>query len=402
MLLMAVVFTAGTTLPSMFVKPVAEALRVGRTQVTVNITISTISSMLTAAFAGRYLSQGKIRRTMLVCITINAAAFMGYSLFQRIGLFYMASAVVGFCTTMLCSLPVPMLINNWFENRIRGRVTAIAMAGSGIGAMLLHPLVGYINEYWGWQYSFRLLSCVMLLVVLPAIAFTVFDSPAIKGLAKADTNGGETETQAEHEAEHEAEHGAERSGMSAMLRNRVFQAMILICLLFGLITSLYNVNAVSYFTDAGLTQLQAAAMISVSSAMGIAGKLLLGTASDKAGIKRGIATGAVVLLLGTGCMLAVMISPGFVFPSAVLLGMGNALPTVGAPLLIAHLFGDEAFGTLIGVGQMFISLGAVAGSLMGSAVFDASGSYAFAWVINLFFIGSVWVLSRLPSVNKAI
>ncbi|MEL7604040.1 MAG: hypothetical protein AAGU77_12870 [Bacillota bacterium] len=31
MLLMAVVFTAGITLPSMFVKPVAEALQVGRT-----------------------------------------------------------------------------------------------------------------------------------------------------------------------------------------------------------------------------------------------------------------------------------------------------------------------------------------------------------------------------------
>lgn len=395
MLLMAVVFTAGITLPSMFVKPVAEALQVGRTPVTANMTITTVFAMLTAAFAGRYLTHGKIRRTMLVCITLDAAAFIGYSLFHKIQLFYMTSAVVGFCTTMLCTVPVPMLINNWFAKRIRGRVMAVAMTGSGLGAMALHPAVGYINEYWGWRYSYRLLGVVMLLVLLPAIVFTVYDFPAARGLNKAGADGEDAQAP-------EIARETEQVSVRALLRGRTFQTVFFVCVLYGLTTSLYNVNAVAYFTDSGLTQLQAAGLLSLSSASGIAGKLLLGAVSDRAGVKKGVDAGAAALLPGTCCMLAVGISTGFAFPSAILLGMGNALPTVGAPLLIAYLFGGVAFGTLNGIGQTAISMGVAAGSVLGSAVFDATGSYTAAWVLNVFLIMVAWILTRLPSVHAKI
>lgn len=392
MLLMAVVFTAGITLPSMFVKPVAEALQVSRTQVTANTTITTVSAMLTAAFAGRYLSRGNIRKTMPVCIILNAGAFIGYSLFYKIHMFYIASAVVGFCTTMLCTIPVPMLINNWFAKRIRGRVMAAAMAGSGFGAMALHPAVGYINEYWGWRYSYLLLGGVMLLVLLPAILFTVYDLPSDRGLTKASSDGEQAQAL-------EAEEEGGMQSVRALLRSNAFRTAVFLCLLFGLTTSLYNVNAVAHFTDMGLTQVQAAGLLSLSSASGITGKLLLGALSDRAGVKKSVNAGAAALLLGTCCMLAMGKFAGFAFPAAVLLGMGNALPTVGAPLLIAYLFGNKLFGTINGIGQMTISLGVAAGSLLGSAVFDTTGSYETAWVLNIFLIIGVFAFSYLPSVH---
>ena len=72
------------------------------------------------------------------------------------------------------SLPIVWtgVLNNWFAKH-RGKAIGITMAGTGVGAFLLPPLVEYLISNHGWRTAYRGIGIGALIVSLP-IVFALF------------------------------------------------------------------------------------------------------------------------------------------------------------------------------------------------------------------------------------
>lgn len=137
-------------------------------------------------------------------------------------------------------------------------------------------------------------------------------------------------------------------------------------------------------------------MISIFLIIGIFGKLLLGRIADKYGIYRALIFGASTLALSFVAMLFASFAWG-PWLVAVIFGFGLAMGSVLPPLVTASIYGRAMYGEAYGFVQSSVQMGAAFGPLLVSFIFDSSGSYYLAWVINIGFAlltGFLWFLAH--------
>ena len=140
----------------------------------------------------------------------------------------------------------------------------------------------------------------------------------------------------------------------------------------------------------------AGTVVSIYLLLGVFGKLLLGRIADKYGIYHAIIFGATTLALSFVAMLFVPFAWG-PWLVAVVFGFGLALGSVLPPLVTASIYGRAMYGEAYGFVQSATQVGAAFGPLLVSYIFDASGSYYMAWIINIGFAlltGFLWFLAH--------
>ena len=82
---------------------------------------------------------------------------------------------------------------------------------------------------------------------------------------------------------------------------------------------------------------------------------------------------------------------------AVVFGFGLAMGSVLPPLVTASIYGRAMYGEVYGFVQSSVQMGAAFGPLLVSYIFDSSGSYYPAWIINIGFAlltGFLWFLAH--------
>lgn len=70
-----------------------------------------------------------------------------------------------------------VLVKNWFPPHERGTANAIYAMGGCIGPALAIPLYGWLNQSWGWEYSFFVPAALGLACVIPFFLKWVSDQP---------------------------------------------------------------------------------------------------------------------------------------------------------------------------------------------------------------------------------
>lgn len=70
-----------------------------------------------------------------------------------------------------------VLVKNWFPPHERGTANAIYAMGGCIGPALAIPLYGWLNQSWGWEYSFFVPAAFGLACVIPFFLKWVSDQP---------------------------------------------------------------------------------------------------------------------------------------------------------------------------------------------------------------------------------
>lgn len=137
----------------------------------------------------------------------------------------------------------------------------------------------------------------------------------------------------------------------------------------------------------------AATIISVYSAVGIIGKIVLGHISDRYGALISTIYDTSLLAL---TYFAMLFSDQLViaFIMAILFGLGNAIGTVLPPLITSEIYSDESYSVAYGYVNSGVQLGMTIGSLYAAGVADIMGSYNFSWMSIILFsllIGVLWV-----------
>ena len=349
---------------------VTEDLEISRSAFTLANTVLQALGIFLSPFVTRFLAKGNMRVIQSVSILGYCASYFSYSLAQSPIHLYISSLFLGVFYLNATLIPVSMMVTNWFTAR-RGLAMSLAMAGIGVGGTIFSPVLTFFLESYGWRASYRLMALIILVIALPAALFLLRKRPEDLGL---EPLGGQPDTQA----------GA---GDYHLPLGKVFFWLLLI----GMLTNgLINAGALGHFPPAMQESHGAAvqaAVISAYSLISIGGKLILGWVNDRFGVV--VSTTYACILFGLSFVFILLSakSVAMLYAMAVVFGLGNAIGTVTPPLLTAEVFGKENYSKAYGIVNSFTQVGLSLGSLAVASVYDATGTYRFAWAMLLVLTG---------------
>ncbi|MBQ5583127.1 MAG: MFS transporter [Ruminiclostridium sp.] len=345
---------------------VTEDLKISRSAFTLANTVLQALGIFLSPLVTRFLAKGNMRVIQSVSILGYCASYFSYSLAQSPIHLYISSLFLGVFYLNATLIPVSMMVTNWFTAR-RGLAMSLAMAGIGVGGTIFSPVLTFFLESYGWRASYRLMAGIILVIALPAALFLLRKRPEDLGL---EPLGGQPAAQV-------------GGGDFHLPLGRFFFWLLLI----GMLTNgLINAGALGHFPPAMQESHGAAvqaAVISAYSLISIGGKLILGWVNDRFGVV--VSTTYACILFGLSFLFILLSakSVAMLYAMAVVFGLGNAIGTVTPPLLTAEVFGKENYGKAYGIVNSFTQVGLSLGSLAVASVYDATGTYRFAWVMLL-------------------
>ena len=350
---------------------VTQDLGISRSAFTLANTVLQALGIFLSPFVTRFLARGNMRVIQSVSILGYCASYFSYSLAQSPIHLYISSLFLGVFYLNATLIPVSMMVTNWFTAR-RGLAMSLAMAGIGVGGTIFSPVLTFFLESYGWRVSYRLMAGIILVIALPAALFLLRKRPEDVGL---EPLGGQQA----------AAQGMGSAGDFSLRQS--WGTVFFWLLLLGMLTNgLINAGALGHFPPAMQESHGAAvqaAVISAYSLISIGGKLILGWINDRFGVV--VSTTYACTLFGLSFVFILLAdqSVSMLYAMAVVFGLGNAIGTVTPPLITAEVFGKENYSKAYGIVNSFTQVGLSLGSLAVASVYDAAGSYRFAWVMLL-------------------
>ena len=332
-------------------------------------TISSVICIFTGPIAGKLLRGKYMRPTFFICVVGTLVSYACYGFCHSLWQFYLVGALVGIFAMGCGTIPVSVLITNWFEKN-RGLMISIAMMGISIGGTVLSPLLSWLIVEFGWRYAYFILCALSLIVLVPIALFVVRRAPQDVGLEPYG-HGEETAVSTKKK-------NVPASNWNATLkeaRKTPILWMFAVGAFLIYFTACFMGHMSYYLQGVGFDAAAVASYISLYSVVAIIGKLVLGRIFDRFGPKIGILFGCGTFLLFLVGFLFVQGSPMMLYFAAVMYGFGTCTATVAIPIMTTSVFGAKNYSELYG----FISAFTMAGSAIGSSaigfLYDLTGSY---------------------------
>jgi len=120
-----------------------------------------------------------------------------------------------------------------------------------------------------------------------------------------------------------------------------------------------------------------AALVGIIGGASVAGRMGLGSLADRAGVVRLYQASFLVLALSYGIWLSAASYPIMVV-FALVMGAGYGGYVALSPAVVAHLFGTNRMGTMLGALYTSGGFGAMVGPPLVGLIIDRTGSYRFA------------------------
>ncbi len=287
--------------------------------------------------------------------------FVAYALIESIGL----SGTFGIVTT---------LVSRWFT-RNRGLALALVSSGVGLGTLVIVPGAERLISAMDWSRAYLVFG-IAAGVIMVAAAFFMRPAPpaALRPPAfPARTPSSEIKT-AGGILDRTQELGLWKSISSP--RMIVLLAAFLI---FFFCNQMVTVHLVNYATDTGINPLAAAGLISIIGVISIAGRMVIGTCSERIGINNALIFTHVFLVLSFLCLIFSHDMWSFYLFAAIFgFTYGGEVPQI--PLFIGKFFGTRTMATLMGLTLFVGNIGGALGAWAGGRIFDVSGSYRWAFI----------------------
>ena len=339
-----------------YIVPVTADLGFSRGQYTLNQTIMFFSAMLGSMIGPSLFNRFGTVRVQRAAIAVMGAAYFCLSLAGSIAPFYLIYAVCGFTMSLASTLPVSIVITQWFPEKAN-TAAGIAMVGTGVGGALFSPVANALIESVGWRRSFAVFALLIAGVSLLA-SFFMFNER--KGAVRLSAPGEKVKV---------------RASKSLILMCTGMAVLNLVgCMVSGVLTP--------HMRDLGYSS-SAAAMASSGSMVAMAlGKFCYGFMLDRLGL---IPCLYISLLGGAVSTVGLMF---FIHPVMLaLVYMNNffvaPIGSVALPAIAGYFTDDPRekisySGTIGAVGS---AAGAVNYMITG-LIYDATGSYTALFILT--------------------
>lgn len=170
-----------TSLSNSWQIAVTEDLEFSRTAYSISGTIIQAVGIFLGQVASYYLTKYNFKKLWTAFAILFSAEVFGFSLAQDQYHFYISAFVVGVCFIATTSIPIMMMINNWFYEK-RGFATSIVVSGISAGGAILSPLISRVISNYGWRTSYRMYSLIILVIAIVFGVFLIYLKPEDRGM----------------------------------------------------------------------------------------------------------------------------------------------------------------------------------------------------------------------------
>ena len=348
------IFTLTNYTQGFFVGPVTSEFGWSAPQFFLSYTVLMCSGLLTGPLIGYIAQRVGLRTVGIVGLIGHSLAYVVLSLNTgSLMLWYLSWALVAILGAG--SLPIIWtgVLNNWFTKH-RGKAIGITMAGTGLGAFLLPPIVEFLIANHGWRTAYRGIGLGALLISLP-IVFALFKE-------KPDSS---TATDGEAVA-----NKVETWGLTTRDAMRTKQFWILGAVLFltvivvaGLLSNFERIMTEQGFERSSIAQIAAVMGLTV-----IIGRLMVGALVDRFWAPGVAACFFLVATLGLLILVGTQVTMATALLVAVMIGLAAGAELDLLAYLTGKYFGPAHYPAIFGLIIAFFTVGAgIAPPLFGMA-----------------------------------
>ncbi|NNJ11038.1 MFS transporter [Chloroflexales bacterium ZM16-3] len=359
--------------------------------------LSVLVQAFTSALVGWLLDRFGVRWVFAIGLLVLGSGLILTSRIRSLFDFYLAFGLVTGLGTAILGLTIHgTTVSRWFDRRgPRGLAIGLAYAGTGIGILLLAPLIERVIAASGWRPAYLLLAALALAGALPISLLLLRDTPAELGLRPLGApEAAATEPHARHAPER-------RWTFAEAVRTPAFWLLMLagLCSLYTL--RMVTVHQVAHFVDRGVSRATAAAVFGGSGLITAGSYIGFGLLSDRIGRERSFYLGAAAQAVALAMLLALPSDAplAYLYAYAVLWGVGEGSRSGLLTAIASDRFAGPQLGSIVGTLGAFFGLGAAIGSWAGGLIFDGLGSYTPAFLSALVATGVACACVAIAKAN---
>lgn len=383
---------------TVFFLPLSQDLNLNRTSTSLAFSLARAEGAIEGPVVGHLLDRYGPKPIMLTAVLLMG---IGYLLFSQVDS-YVTFLVVYLGVISLAHaggfMHAPMvLINTWFI-RHRARAITVSSAAFGLGGVLVAPVLSIVVQTWGWRLGAAIGGVLFLVIGVP-LCSTIRRSPESMGLLP---DGDEP---ARPTPDKDSPRQTVRSEVEVTLgeavRSFAFWGSVLAA---GIRNGSYHavsVHFVPLMVWKGLSQSEAALLLSAYAFLGMVATLVLGWVADKANKPR---MNAFILFAAASAMFLPILS-GSLWSLCLFTIFFAAVETT-FPLgwaVVGDLFGRKHYAKIRGYMTLFYTWGGVIGPVVAGAIFDRWKTYEpLLWsLVVLFILAGLFFASLNRSWQKA-
>jgi MFS family permease len=377
---------------TVFFLPLSQDLNLSRTSTSLAFSLARAEGAVEGPIIGHLLDRYGPKPIMVAAVLLMGVGYLILSQVQDYATFLIVYLGLISLAHAGGFMHAPMvLINTWFI-RHRARAITISSSAFGLGGVLIAPVLSVIVQAWGWRWGAAIGGVLFLTIGLP-LCLTIRRSPEGMGLLPdgdvpvREAGKDNTEDRSQREVD---------VTVREALRSFAFWGSVLAA---GIRNGSYHAIAVHFvplMVWKGLSQPQAALLLSVYAFLGMAFTLIFGWLADRANKPR--MTG-LILFAAAGAMFLPILGDSLwvlclftIFFAAV----ETTFPLGWA--VVGDLFGRKHYAMIRGYMTLFYTWGGVLGPVIAGAIFDRWHTYEpLLWSLVVVFMvaGALfWSLNR--------
>lgn len=332
---------------------------------------------LSRPFMGILVDRYGSKQVMLGGLGLAATALVLLSAASELWHFYVLFSLMSLGYGAASPATAVPLVARWFVRR-RATAQSLAGAGSPMGELMVVPVLTAVLLLTDWHTAYRILAVVVCLLLIPAALVLVRNRPEEMGL-RADNERGPQDgwTQA----------GLQEQGCSLRqaLGTSLFWHLGLGFFVCGFTMTFASTHFMVFAGDEGIEKMTASVAMGLIGGVGVLGSIAFGVLGDRFSRKNLLAL--VYLLRGMAfVVLSLLPASGhreeLLFVGAFLLGLSWTSTSPLTSVCVADAYGRRNLGGIFSTMFAIMPIGSGLGAFLAAWVFDATGSYGPALLLN--------------------
>lgn len=360
-------------------------------------TLGTLAAAIASPIIGQLYSKYNAKIILITGAILSGGAFCLFGIAEKLWQFYLIAAICQVGTAAISSIGVPLLINAWFDESVKGKALGIAFAGGSIGNMFLQQLVVISLSKYGYRYSYFIYGIISLIV---GLFVTIF-------ILRMPKNKDEMIKSSKEKSSGKSEDKTAETGYSfaEVKKIKYFWFYAVGFAFFGIYVSAVAVQYPAYLkSSVGIPGTTVGLVGSIIALFALGGNLVGGALFDKLGVVKCMI--AAFLFSMTSCILLILTAmvPTLAFGFAAFIGLSVFSYIMGPAYITGSLFGRKNYGTILGIINLMFAIGFSTGSSIFGLIIDKIG-YKVGWslviIVILIAYGSVIIgVKGMKKINE--
>lgn len=397
MIIQAIPFGVASNIQPQFVSYVVEGEGFTLASFSLLFTIGTVISAVASPIIGYLYSRISAKLMFLVGCILSGGGFLAFYFAHSLWQFYIFAGISQIGTAAISAIGVPLIINAWFGEEVKGKAMGLAFAGGSIGNIFLQQLVAYSLASQGYSRSYLLFGILSLVVGIPVTLLMIRMPKDHSEVVRAKNK---SKKDNDHDDKHEHDHKIEWGySLTEVKQSKYFWLFSIGFIFIGIYVSALAVQYPAYLRGhLGLSATFVGFVGSTFALFSLFGNIVGGFLFDRLGAVKTLI--AAFTLAGVACICLIFAPqiPQLAFGFATLKGLSVFAYMMGPAYLTGIFFGKKEYGAILGIVNLMFAIGFAAGSSIFGFIVDKVGYFA-GWSTMLASIILGYIIVILVSIN---